>query len=193
MQYTMKQRSLFLFASLFAVAMLHPASAQPGGGPPGGPSDATDNHSVTINVDNIDEISVDGSPTITINSGELNTWVEGDGDGSFTVTSNAKSARKITISSASAVGPGNSQLAHLGLRVKAESLPGSGSEAYSGAFELLSKSGNAFNTGDFITGFKGVHGTTTDLTYEANASESYDPSKTTEIEVEYTLTASGGN
>lgn len=184
MQHTMKQLSLFLFASLFAVAVLQPASAQP--------SDATDDHSVTINVDNIDELSVDGAPTITINSGELNTWVEGDGAGSFTVTSNAQSARKITVSGVSAVGNGNSQLGNLGLRVKAESTPGSGSDAYSGSFELLSKSGNSFNTGNFITGFKEVHEITTNLTYEANASENYDPSKTTEIKVEYTLTANGG-
>jgi hypothetical protein len=200
---TIKRSALLLFAGLFAAATLQTAGAQGNSGNsgnPGSPGTPDDNHEVTINVNNIDEINVTGSPSITIDTLSTDVWTSGNGDGQISeITSNAPTSRKITVQ----VLTGNSDSPqNLGLRVSgtANNLGNSGSNSSSGSFanggdpiDLLEVGDSSFENGgngtNFYTGFQSVHNGTIDLTYEAQANASYDPGNTTNIEVQYTLTS----
>ncbi|MCS4201694.1 hypothetical protein [Salinibacter ruber] len=182
--------SVFLLVGLFAAATLQTAGAQNNGqsnGNPDSPQDRSDQHTVTINVNNIDEIDVVGSPTITVDT--LNAWVvDSDGTGSIDeVTSNASSDREVEVSVTST----NGNLANIGLRVDPDANFGGNLQTSSqGYIKLLDVSESSTNDSqDVYTGFSSVHNESIDLTYEARANASYNPSDNTDITVEYTLTA----
>jgi len=175
-----KRFALLLFAGLFGFATLQTASAQ-------------GNHNVTISVDESETISVDGSPTVDIGS-TIDEWVSGNGNGTYSVTTNASDDRKITVT-ASADGLGSGNVGALGLRVDANATPGGGTQQGSSDGALLltdTGEGSFVDDTDFITGFKDVDTGDLGLTYEAKATADFDPSNDGAVKITYTLTSDGG-
>lgn len=164
--------SALLVALLVALVPLQ-ASAQ---------GNASAGHGVTIDVAQISEISVSGAPSLTIE--ELGTWVEVEGESAFSVTTNAPFGRKIEVS-AEVGQSANANRIGLGLRVKAESTPGGGGP--SDWFAITTVGDPDLSGGDFIVGFGSVS-STHGLIYEARADTRYDPAKTTDFTVAYTVT-----
>lgn len=179
MNLSVENRIAVLFISFLLTVPVPVASAQGQGASAQGQGAS---HGLTIDVQRIDDISVSGSPEVTIS--EIGTWTEMNGVSDLTVTSNAPSDRKIEVS-ATASGSGNSNRGAVGLRVKAQSTPGGGGE--SGWFTITTVGDQAFSDGDFLTGFKNVDASY-GLTYEAQADVNYNPEETMSIAVMYTLT-----
>jgi hypothetical protein len=177
---TMKRVALLLFAGLFGLATLQTATAQ----------DEDDLHDVTIEVDEINELTVDGAPTIDIGE-NIDEWRNDDDAATYDVETNVQDSRKITVS---ASGGGDATVENYGLRVSATA-PGSGSllEDPFVLTDVTGSSGSApassFASGDFITGFQQVGESGLSLTYEAKVNYEYNPSKNAKVEVTYTLTS----
>ncbi len=179
-RFLMKRVALLLFAGLFGLATLHTATAQ-----------NTGNHEVTIKVDEINELTVNGAPTINVGQ-NIDAWnTDGAGTaGTYDVETNVQKERKITVSASQT---GSATIANYGLRVSATA-PGSGS-LVNDPFVLTDVTGSSssapkssFASGDFINGFQQVGESGLSLTYEAKVNYEYDPSNNAKVKVTYTLT-----
>lgn len=172
----MKRLSLLLFAGLFGFATLQTATAQ------------EDNHNVTINVSEVNEISADGNPTIDIGADDFNEWVADGDEGTYDVTTNASSKKRIDVS-ASANGIGDK--ANLeGFRVKTDDMP-AGADAgndVSGDYVDLIDNGGFLNDKNIVRNVENVDEEELGLTYEAKVGPEYNPGDDGDIEVTYTLT-----
>jgi len=174
----MKRVALLLFAGLFGFATLQTATAQ----------DEDDLHDVTIEVDEINELTVDGAHTIDIGE-NIDEWRNDDDAATYDGETKVQDSRKITVS---ASGGGDATVENYGLRVSATA-PGSGS-LLEDPFVLtdVTGSGNSntssFASGDFIDGFQQVGAFDLDLDYEAKVNYEYDPANDATVTVTYTLT-----
>jgi hypothetical protein len=162
--------------------------------------DEDDNHNVTVNVSEISRIDVEGAVDISIGSGDLETWVEGDDEGDITeITTNAPGGKTVDVSLNAAVTPLGSSppdspepLSYLALRVSISNYPGSSPVNERVILNSLG-SRDGFDSSSRLINVETLHGGTADLTYEAKATPEYDPSYSTEFEVEYTLTSSASS
>jgi hypothetical protein len=155
----MKRIALLLFAGLFGFATFQTAAAQ-----------SSDNHNVTINVNEVNTISVESDVSLTIDV--INEWA-GEGTTNFTVVTNDGNSKKVD---ARITGNQDGLGDYLQLRV-------SSSGAGSGQ-------GNVVLSSDAQTVATGIENEEVEgtLSYDAQAGPEYDPTATTTVQVEYTLT-----
>jgi len=186
-RFLMKRVALLLFAGLFGLATLQTATAQ-------------DNHDVTIEVAEINKITVNGAPTIDIASGEIADgsgnlqWNSGGGGGSYDVETNVNSLRKIEVSASK---QGDATIENYGLKVTDDSDAPTGGGFDSDEIVLtdvddgiLVGSGSAKT---LIDGFKQVGEFGLDLAYEGKVNYEFNPGdqNNAKVKVTYTLTSSG--
>ncbi|MCS3613454.1 hypothetical protein [Salinibacter ruber] len=182
----LKHLGKFSFIVAFGLLIVQPAAAQP-----------SDAHTVTVNVRPIEDITVTGEPEVLVGSGELRSWVEGNGNGSLEITSNIHSGRKVTVKGTS-IDNGDKN-GNIGLRVRAVNDEEGGDlteigqeEVSTSNTDILGGSGDDELEGasSLITGgFETVYEEEIDLQYEAWVNEDYDPNNRTRVRVRYTLQA----
>lgn len=183
----MTRAALLLAVAWLASPALQASRAQPS---------ARAGHAVAIQVDEVNRIAVGGNIEFNIDSGQIGQWVNGDNaDGRSTadlhVITNVTLgySRKVTVSAARASGE---SLQTLGLRVDAQFLPAGSSQLYSEK-RVLTDLGSGLPGGaqDLIGDLSSLDtraGNGPYLNYDGRVNAEYDPSVSTVIEVEYTLT-----
>ncbi|WP_251923475.1 hypothetical protein [Salinibacter ruber] len=181
---TIKRSALLLFAGLFGFATLHTATAQ--GGKDSG------NHDVTIQVTKINDITVNGAPTIDIGQ-NIDTWVDGDDAGSYDVETNVNDTRIITVSASQT---GSATIENYGLRLNTgnSQAPGDGSFPGNGSTFVLTDVGDTGfpNNGNvLVRDFQQVGEFGLSLDYQAKVNYEFNPGNDAGVEVTYTLTSSG--
>jgi hypothetical protein len=172
----LKRLGAFLFITAFGFATVQPAAGQ------------SDVHEVTVEVNEIEEISVSGNLSFEIGpANELDEWVSADETATLTTTTNVHSGRKITVQAVS-INSGET-LGNIGLRVAA----GASGDIDGKTAEILGFNPSPGGQEDYVVrdltnSFETVHEESIDLNYEARVNEDYNPENQTEVQVKYTLT-----
>lgn len=170
----LKRLGAFLFITAFGFATVQPAAGQSG------------SHVVTVEVNEIEEISVSGNLVFEIGpANELDEWVPADETGTLTTTTNVHSDRKITVQAVSINSRG--KLGNIGLRVDA----GDSDEIEGEITDIIEFTSSPEEPGvarDLTNSFQTVHNESIDLDYEAKVNEDFDPDNQVRVQVKYTLT-----
>lgn len=177
------QVRIFLCVILFGLAAASPAAGQ------------SDAHVVTVNVQNIESLSVYGSPVVEVGAGELKSYVQGDGTGELVVTSNVHKDRKVTVQATSidSRDPSGEEeaLGNISLRVDIPDADGeiesNGKKTEILGFGTADRSSNVNVARDLTAPFQTVYQESVDLVYEAKVNQDYNPETQTRVQVKYTI------
>lgn len=168
-----KQLVSFLLLGVVGLAILQTVKAQP--------QQASSDHTVAVNVNQIHAIEAPEDVSINITAGLDDNSLTGTGSGSYEVISNLQETVQIDVSGNQ--GQNTGELKRLEILRSGTDAPADAS-VKSGSISLLNRGTPRLTTG----GFEGVNAENLNVQYEAEVSPDFDPSNTAKVKVTYTLT-----